>query len=435
MQTKIHELKTFNWRLWIALCAMALIPAIYQTIRTFLISSVGQANAFDIIGQMEWFDLINETLHAFLIIPLYSVLNRIFKNYENKFSDAVFKTGFITLILYTLFSVGVLVYGETLINAMNSTEIDLSATSTYLRLETIAFMTGIIISFANVVFVVIGNHINVYFFLIVRTVLLLTADILLVPIWGIYGIATSNIIVNTLLSLTCILLLFRQKYIRFCTFNKKDLIILHRWIKTGIFSGLQQFIDNFIYTIMVCKMVNMVAEQGNYWIANNFIWSWLLIPISALSEVIRSDCKKGYTKLHQFNYYFISASCVLLWIITIPTWIPFFHYVQGLGNADEIFAIVIRLIPFYVAYAGCSIIDNIFIGLGRTNYTFINSLIINFVYYGFFYLMYQINAIKFDMNTIILMFGFGMIIHFIISVTEEKIFFKNSLIATNDQVK
>lgn len=351
MRTKIHELKTFNWRLWIALCAMALIPAIYQTIRTFLISSGGQANAFDIIGQMEWFDLIDETLHAFLIIPLYSVLNRIFKNYENKFSDAVFKTGLITLILYTLFSGGVLVYGETLINAMNSMEIDLSATSTYLRLETIAFMTGIVISFANVVFVVIGNDINVYFFLIVRTVLSLIADILLVPILGIYGIATSNIIVNTLLSLTCILLLLRQKYIRFCSFNKKDLIILHDWIKAGIFSGLQQFIDNFIYTIIVCKMVNMVAEQGNYWIANNFIWSWLLIPISALSEVVRSDCKKGYTKLYQFNYYFISASCILLWIITIPTWIPFFHYIQGLGNSDEIFAIVVRLIPFYVAYA------------------------------------------------------------------------------------
>lgn len=48
---------------------------------------------------------------------------------------------------------------------------------------------------------------------------------------------------------------------------------------------------------MICKMVNMVAEQGNYWIANNFIWGWLLIPITALSEVIRRDCKDGYAKL------------------------------------------------------------------------------------------------------------------------------------------
>ena len=45
---------------------------------------------------------------------------------------------------------------------------------------------------------------------------------------------------------------------------------------------------------MVVEMVNIVAEQGNYWVANNFIWGWLLIPMAALMEIIRSDCKDGY---------------------------------------------------------------------------------------------------------------------------------------------
>ena len=73
-------------------------------------------------------------------------------------------------------------------------------------------------------------------------------------------------------------------------------------------SGLQQFLDNFIYAVMVCKMVNMVAQQGNYWIVNNFIWGWLLIPVSVLGEVIRSDCKDGCRALRQFNCYFIAAA-------------------------------------------------------------------------------------------------------------------------------
>lgn len=38
MKNKLLELKKFNWNLWAALCALALIPAIYQTVRTFLIS-------------------------------------------------------------------------------------------------------------------------------------------------------------------------------------------------------------------------------------------------------------------------------------------------------------------------------------------------------------------------------------------------------------
>ena len=426
MRKRISELKSFHWRLWLSLCALALIPAVYQTVKTFLISSGGQDGTFDIIGQMEWFDLINETLQAFLIVPLYSVLNRIFKNHREEFAGATFKTGLCASVLYTLFSVGVLIYGSTLIGAMSPGEIDIAVTSTYLRLETLAFIMGIIVSFANVVFVVIGKYKNVYIFLAVRTALSLVADILLIPNLGVYGVAVSNIISNTLLSAMCIMLLYKQGYIRFKCFKKSDGAMLREWCKTGAFSGLQQFIDNLIYAVMVCKMVNMVAEQGNYWIANNFIWGWLLIPITALAEVIRSDCKDGYKELHKFNYYFIAAASAMLWVVTIPTWTPFFRYAQGLENAGEIFGIVIKLIPFYIAYAGCAIIDNIFVGLGKTSYNAVNSLIINLGYYGVFYILYRAGVITFTMNTIILMFGFGMAVHYAVSLVEEKVFFRRT---------
>lgn len=424
MKKRLSELKQFHWRLWLSLCALSLIPAVYQTIKTFLISSGGESGAFDVIGQMEWFDLINETLLAFLIVPLYSVLNRIFKQDRVGFAGATYKTGLCALILYTLFSIGVLIYGTVLIGAMNPGEIDLEMTSVYLRLETVAFMMGLIVSFSNVVFVVIGKDRNVYIFLGIRTVLSLITDLLLIPNFGVYGVAVSNIIANTLLSIACIILLYRQRYIRVCRFKKSDSVVFREWCRTGVFSGLQQFVDNFIYAVMVCKMVNMVAEQGNYWIANNFIWGWLLIPVSALAEVIRSDCKDGYKKLRQFNYYFIAVASVILWAVTIPAWTPFFRYAQNLENADEIFSIALKLAPFYIAYAGCAIIDNIFVGLGRTSYNAVNSLIINFGYYGAFYVLYRTNAIIFDMNTIILMFGFGMVVHYAISLIEEKVIFR-----------
>ncbi len=421
MKKIFSDLKNFNIRLWISLCALALVPALYQTVKTFFISFSGQAGAFDIIGQMEWFGLINETLQAFLIIPLYSVLNRIFKHRPDSFAAETFKTGTVSFILYTLFSVGVLIYGEHLLTAMNPAEIDLSAAAAYLRLETVAFMAGIVVSFANVVFVVIGKDKNVYIFLVARTLLSLLADFILIPVFGIYGAAISNIISNLLLSVICIVLLYRQKYIKFCPFKKTDFVLFRDWLKTGFFSGLQQFIDNFIYAVMVCKTVNAVSQSGNYWIANNFIWGWLLIPVTALAEVIRSDCKDGYENLHKSNYHFIALLSFALWIITVPLWTPFFRCCQHLENAEEIFFIVIKLVPFYFAYAGCVIIDNIFIGLGKTVCTAVNSLIINLVYYGIFYILYITRAVEFNMNTIILMFGFGMVAHLAISVVEERI--------------
>lgn len=424
MKDILKRLKSFNWQLLAALCALSLIPAIYQTVKTFIISSNDSGAAFDIIGQMEWFDLINETLQAFLIVPLYSVLNKIFKNDENNFANHVFKTGLVSFVIYALFSTGVLIYGVVLIKEMNPGEIDVTTTNTYLQLETVAFMIGIIVSFVNVVFVVVGKTKNVYIFLAISTVLSVISDYILIPNLGVFGVAVSNIVVNSILAIASYVLLYRQKYIKFAWFGKSDLPTLKQWARVGVFSGTQQFIDNLIYAVMVCKMVNMVAEQGNYWIANNFIWGWMLIPVTALSEVIRRDCKDGYKNLVQSNYYVIGLGIVLLWAIAIPLWNPFFKYAEHLSNADEIFTIVLKLAPFYVAYIGCAIIDNIFVGLGKTYYNAINSLIINIVYYGIFFVLYLTNTITFTMDVIILMFGFGMVVHFAISLIEEKVFLR-----------
>lgn len=422
MSEKLLQLKNFHWRLWVALSSLALIPAVYQTVRTFLISTGSQNEAFHIIGQMEWFDLINETLQAFLIVPLYSVLNKIFKNQPGRFASAVFQTGLLVFVLYAVFSTGVFLQGKTLIRAMNADGLDLSAVSRYLNLETAAFMIGIVVSFIQVVFVVAEKHKNVYIFLAVRAVLSLIADFFLIPYWGVYGAAVSNILVNTALAVIGLALLHAQKYIRICRVKSSDFAVFKEWCWTGAFSGLQQFLDNLIYAVMICKMVNLVEEQGNYWLANNFIWGWLLIPITALAEVIRSDCKNGYAELKRFSYCFVSCVCVVFWELSIPLWKPFYCFAENLSSAEEIFSITIKLVPFYIAYAGSSIIDNIFIGLGKTAYNMLNSLLVNLVYYGIFYGLYLTRSIVFDMDTIILMFGLGMVFHFVISLAEEKFF-------------
>lgn len=183
-------------------------------------------------------------------------------------------------------------------------------------------------------------------------------------------------------------------------------------------------------------MVNLVSEQGNYWLANNFIWGYLLLPILSLSEVVRSDCKEGYSKLNKFNYYFLITIIFILWLITIPLWKPFFKYIEKIDNYERIFEITIKLIPFYICFAVSQVIDNIFNGLGKTSLNFINSLFENFVYYGIFFILYLNNVIVFSMDDIILMFGFGMVFHMIISIILEHIFFKKqNIILPNDKLE
>lgn len=421
------NLKSFRWNMWIALCALSLVPAIYQTIRTALAYVNTSTSGIDIIGQMEWYDLIDETLKALLIIPLYCILNRVNKEDNKNFSRFAFIALITVFALYFIFNIGVFFYGTSLIKAMNPSEVNIVAIKQYLELETIAFMIGIIPTFFNVIFVTINKSKNVYIFLIIQAILGIIGDFILIPNLGVNGIAINNIITNSILAVAGFITLFLEKQITPSWFNKGDSKLIANWCKIGLFSGFQQFIDNIVYALMISRMVNLVAESGNYWVANNFIWGWLLIPISALSEIIKSDYKEEKNTTRS-NYLMIVAFSIITWIITIPLWKPFLRYVERIDNYQGIFSIIIKLWPFYIAYSLCIIPDSIFIGKGKTQYNVINSILVNFVYYGIWFILYITNSIQFNMLTIILMFGFGMVFHLIISVVELWVFDKkNSL--------
>jgi Na+-driven multidrug efflux pump len=411
--------------MYLALCLLALVPAIYQTIITKLITVNTNPGALDIIGQMEWFDLINETICAFLIVPMYSVLSKA-KNTEN-FSKVVFKLGILVVGLYVLFSLGTFFYGIHLVSYMNPNEIDVVAAYRYLSLETVAFMIGIIYSYVNVVFIVLDKSKYMYSFLVGKILLSLLSDLILILNFGVEGIAISNIISNVVVGLIGVVILFVTKNIKVDKFVKEDLSHLKMWGKVGLFAGSQQFLDNIIYALMIVRMVNAVSESGNYWVSNNFIWGWLLIPITCLAEIIRKDAGVEGYNLKQTNYYSIVIFSLMLWVILIPTYQWFFKTVEGIDNYSRIFEIVIKNLGFYIFYALSQIPDAIFVGMGKTKYNAINSLICTIVYYGVWFVLYQAEVVIMNMDMIIIMFGVGNIAHWLISIVEEKIFLKKEI--------
>lgn len=404
-----NNFKTFDWKMYLALCLLALVPAIYQTVVTKLITSYTSPGSLDIVGQMEWFDLIDETIRAFLIVPMYSVLSKAYK--KENFNQVVFKLGIIVVGLYALFSLGTFFWGINIINYMNPNEIDVVAAYRYLSLETVAFMIGIIFSYANVVFLVIDKSRYMYAFLVTKIALALLADFVLIPGLGIDGIAVSNIIANGVMGALAIGLLIYIKQLRPGKYSKEDLPHFKDWGRIGLFAGGQQFVDNIVYALMICRLVNVVSESGNYWVSNNFIWGWLLIPITCLAEIIRKDAGADGYKLKQTNYYSITLLSIIVWFVLIPTYQWFFGMAQGLDNPERIFEIVVKNLGFYIAYALCQIPDAIFVGMGKTKYNVINSLFCNIVYYGIWFLFWKTGVVVMNMNMIIVMFGVGNVVH------------------------
>ena len=339
-----------------------------------------------VVSQIEWFDLINEVLVAVLITPMYSILNRHIKEKE-QFTNKVFQYGVVTFILYSLFFIIVCFYVNSLVGTMfNSSMEEMLLAEQYLKLETLAFLVGIIFSYTSVVFVVLGKSKYIYSFVVIKTIALILSNSILIPKYGSSGIAYSNILTNGALGLASMGILIKHKFISFTFKDFKNSKLAIKWIRIGCFQGFSVLIANIAYSSIVVKMINNVQGLGDYWVANNFIWGWLLLPTYALAEVIKSECKEGYSELNTKEHYKIIFITVAIWILSIPLWNLIFKYTMGIENPSSVFWIVIKSLPFYIAYFVSSYIQSIFQGIGKTEYCFASSLAVNSIYYGILFI-------------------------------------------------
>ncbi len=411
----------FPINLFCSLMLLSLIPFLYTLVRTHLIANIPSTDGLGIAGHIEWFDLINETIQAFLIVPLYALFNRCIYD-KKRFKERIFQAFFFVNIIYILFSTVVLIHCKYIVSVMAHDNIQ--EVAKYLELETIGFMIGNIVSFVNVLFVVLDQSLYIYAMVILKTIFTIIGDLFLIPIFGVNGVAYSNIVVSLVCVVLCMIAVFRQKL--FMVSFRIDPLFLKDYSTIGFFSGAGILLDNVIYSAIVCKMVNAVAEQGNYWIANSIIWGLMLIPITALAELIKKDCKDKLKPDQMKKYNIVIIATFFIWLCFIPLLNPFLKNVMGIENYADVKHILILLIPFYLVYNYTVLFDSILIGHGKTTYCFVISVIVNLVYYPILYRLMSKGFFTPGITFICMMFGFGMVVHLICSVVGFTIYKKVS---------
>ena len=176
---------------------------------------------------------------------------------------------------------------------------------------------------------------------------------------GVNGIGVSNIIVNAVLLAVSFVLLTKESI---KVFGKKslDFTWAKEFVKIGGVSGFESLVRNVAYMMMIARMVNVVGEQGTYWVANNFIWGWLLLPVIQLGELIKQEVStnRENVRKNSLGYFTVTAAIAAIWFISIPVWKPFMTNVLGFTDVDKLFGLVMLLVGFYVLYAIQNVFDS-----------------------------------------------------------------------------
>ena len=416
MKSIIKSIKTFNWRLWLVLAVTLLIPALYQTLRIFFLGDMPGDWGVNIASQLAWVNLLYEIIEEAFILPLFFLLGKSLgskEELENKTRTGLLISGGAYLIL----SILIVSFAKPLCTWMASDPTTLDATVNYIRLESVASTISILSKFITVLLVTIGKDKYMYILLGIQTGLSMLLDTFLIsklPFsvnMGVNGIAIGNIIVSIVLVIAAILFLGKEEIYVFRR-KKLEFTWIKEYGKIGLFSGLESFVRNIAFMLMVSRLVNVIAEQGTYWVANNFIWTWLLLPATALYDVIKKETAedKNNIKTKTLGYIVVSTLFSALWFATIPLWKPFIQYVLNSDAYETIFYVVLIQSGFYIAYIFNCICDGTIYARGKTHYMLWESIFTNGIYYVTMFILWKTGIWTPTLTDISLMFGIGMAI-------------------------
>ena len=407
------SLKNLNWKLFISLLVMGLCPTIYTTLRVFFLGQLPGDWVFSIAGQLSWVNLLYEILDEAIILPLYFFMGKAINN-KNDYINRI-KTGLIiSFSVYAVCSIFIIGFTNPLLSIMATSKDIISESVIYIRIESIANIFILLSNFILICLITLGKSRYVYILTAAKLILSIVFDTFLVSTLnisanlGVNGIGYSNIIVNIILFAVSVVLLSKEGY---KIFNKEKLSFTwaKEFIKIGSISGLESFVRNIAYMLMISRMVNMVNEQGTYWVANSFIWGWLLLPINQLGELIKQEVStdEKAIKNNTLGYFAVTAIVCLVWFITIPGWKGFMANVLQFSDVDKLYNLVMVLLGFYVLYALQNVFDCEFYGLGKTNYMLFESIVTNSIYYGIAFALYLAGKWTPTLVSIALLFGVG----------------------------
>ena len=407
------SLKNLNWKLFISLLVMGLCPTIYTTLRVFFLGQLTGDWVFSIAGQLSWVNLLYEILDEAIILPLYFFMGKAINN-KNDYINRI-KTGLIiSFSVYAVCSIFIIGFTNPLLSIMATSKDIISESVIYIRIESIANIFILLSNFILICLITLGKSRYVYILTTAKLILSIVFDTFLVSTLnisanlGVNGIGYSNIIVNIILFAVSVVLLSKEGY---KIFNKEKLSFTwaKEFIKIGGISGIESFVRNIAYMLMISRMVNMVNEQGTYWVANSFIWGWLLLPINQLGELIKQEVStdEKAIKNNTLGYFAVTAIVCLVWFITIPGWKVFMANVLQFSDVDKLYSLVMVLLGFYVLYALQNVFDCDFYGLGKTNYMLFESIITNSIYYGIAFTLYLAGKWTPTLISIALLFGVG----------------------------
>ena len=429
-------LETLNYRLLLPLFMLMLLPTIYKTVRIHVLGTLPEAWGFNIASQVAWLNIAYEVLQEGLFLPLFYAFGALFGKREH-LHQRIKTTFYVVFVAFGAFAVCLHVFIAPVMEFANIPQEIRPAVATYIRLETFAIVLLALYTPLMILLVIQDDQKAIWGLVVCQTILTVLGDIVFLSQeayslkLGVNGIAITNMAVYSALIVLSLVFLQRNQVpilhilvrktgvekipLSWAVFRAK---FKTPWFRQTVFSGLESLIRNLAFLYMILGLVNQVGESGKLWVANHFIWGWLLLPVLTLGTLIKRDVSlsRGVMGQRMKGYFVLTALFIAVWFLTLPAWEGFIHTVMGIQNANEIYKLALLSLGFYVLFAFNNVMDSYFYGIGKIELLLLQTLIVNIFYYGTFFVLYQVGIYNPTLYGIALMFGGSLFCDFFVTL-------------------
>lgn len=410
MKNNVSIKKIYSKEYLILIC-IGFLPLIWKVLEIILLISFD--NALKILGQISLISIIFKIFEETLINPLYKTFNK--SNYASEEAKNTVTRMFLKYYLLATFAFTVLIFIfiDPIMKISMIPNYIFNETISFLKIYVIASGLGIISKYLFTSSIINKDTKKMLIYLLIKSLITAGLFILLVPTYsfslGINGIAITELIVNFTTIAYFILTLPKLQKSNI-SFDKKQ------YLKLSFYSFSETLIRNVVYYFIILVFLNMLDNQDLYFVANEYLWSIMLVPALAQSTLIKQDISNN--KDFSLKPYFINSLILISFmVILIPISLLTFKYIYNLDNYLSYFITLLKLFPCYIIFVIDSIIEAYFLATGKLHHILIQNLLTNILVYLTAFILYLCNIWTITLNSIIFLFNLGVIVSSIYTIS------------------
>ncbi|OCX42947.1 hypothetical protein A7X81_06960 [Campylobacter ornithocola] len=386
------------------------LPKINEFFRIYFIQS--DINQLDILSQITWLQATLEILQAFLIAPLFYLLEQ---NKKNPLKIFYFVLLFCFLFICIGWSGGIWLIAK-IVNY------DINSHYLFLYFQWLNGCLEFVVLFFTTLFLIKEKRNILVLFVSLKFTISFFIDLIFLNYtdFGVYSVNTSSIFSNLVLIVSSIYYCVQTKI-----FIYKSLIknykIYYMYIKKQFFSkehmypAIEQLLDNTSYIVVILTSLNLMHKNSEYFTAMAYFWGIILALILSFGNIIQKIIagKDKISFKNKLIFVFLTNNIFVFLFITSYFYIDIIANLVGLNLNNQISNIIKSLYLAYIIFHLSYSIKCIFYALGLFKFTFLISIMVNALIYLPYY--FSQNTIK-NIDTIINIFSNGIYFNFIVSL-------------------